>query len=263
MTPRRSSRFPLPLLTGALAAAGLITTAHAQIQTAPPLFVDVDATAVPYGAVTAVTNLGTLGGVFQGFSNPLIADSPGGAARGIQFDGAAYMILVNSVGGARIAPPAGLVGASPTRSIEVWAFNPAIADEETLLSWGHRGGPAGSNMSFNYGANAAFGAIGHWDAPDIGWNVVPPAGQWHHLVYTFDGTTTRVYADGVLANSETLGAGVLNTYANTSIQLAAQLEADGVTVTPTLKGSLTLAKVRIHDGFLTPAQVLVKNRLWY
>ncbi|HXG46860.1 MAG TPA: lamin tail domain-containing protein, partial [Methylomirabilota bacterium] len=78
---------------------------------------------------------------------------------------------------------------------------------------------------------------------------------WHHLVYTYDGGTTRVYADGVLANSESLGS-IINTHANTSIQLAAQLEADGVTVTPTLRGSLYIAKVRIHDGVLSPSQVL-------
>jgi hypothetical protein len=261
MKSSRSSCSSLPLITAALATAGLISTAHAQIQTAGTLFVDVDATALPYGALVSVTNTGTLGGVFQGFSSPLIADSPGGAARGIQFGGVAYMQLVTAVGGAKIAPPAGLVGVSPTRSIEVWAFNPTIADEETLLSWGRRGGPDGSNMSFNYGLNAQFGAVGHWGAagPDMGWSDsggAPVAGQWHHLAYTFDGTTTRVYADGALANSEVLSAGLINTHANTAITLAAQLEADGVTVTGTLRGSLTLAKARIHDGVLTPAQIL-------
>lgn len=249
----------IPLFTAALVAAGMISAAHAQVQTAGTLFVDVDATALPYGAAVSVPNAGTLGGVFQGFSSPVVADSPGGAARGVEFNGTSYMILVNSVGGARIAPPAGLVGLNPTRSIEVWAFNPAIADEETLVSWGKRGGGDGSNMSFNYGLNASFGAVGQWGAgPDIGWNNsggAPAAGQWHHLVYTYDGTTTRVYSDGVQANSEVLGAGVINTHANTSIQLAAQLEADGVTVTGTLRGSLLLAKVRIHDDVLTPAQV--------
>jgi hypothetical protein len=256
MNSCRSHPLALPLVTAALAAAGFVCPAAAQVQTAGTLFVDIDATSAPYGPITAVTNLGTLGGVFQGFSNPIIADSAGGAARGIEFNGTSHMILVSSVGGARIAPPAGLVGLNPTRTIEVWAFNPSIADEETLVAWGHRGGPAGSNMSFNYGANAAFGAIGHWDAPDIGWNIVPPAAQWHHLVYTYDGSTTRVYADGVLANSELLGAGVINTYANTSILLAAQLEPDGVSVTTALRGTLTLAKVRIHDGFLTPSQIV-------
>jgi len=253
------ARSSLPLLTAALAAAGVISTAHAQIQTAPPVFVDVDATALPYGAASSVPNAGTLGGVFEGFSGPVIADSPGGAARGIEFNGTSYMMLVNSVGGTRIAPPAGLVGASPTRSIEVWAFNPEIASEETLLSWGRRGGPDGSNMSFNYGIQSQFGAVGHWGAagPDLGWNDAggaPAAGQWHHLVYTFDGTTTRVYSDGVLWNSENIGS-IVNTHADTAFLLAAQWD-NATTVTGTLRGSLLLAKVRIHDGTLTPAQIL-------
>src|SRR6266508_815231 len=154
MKANRRSNASLPLVTAALTAAGFVSTAQAQLQTAPPVFVDVDATAAPYGVAVSIPNSGTLGGVFQGFSNPQIADSPGAAARGIQFDGVSYLQLVTAVGGARIAPPAGLVGAAPTRSIEVWAFNPAIADEETLISWGKRGGPDGSNMSFNYGLNA-------------------------------------------------------------------------------------------------------------
>ena len=45
---------------------------------------------------------------------------------------------------------------------------------------------------------------------DLGWidNVktagVPEANKWHHLVYTFDETSTRVYADGVLWNEQSL-----------------------------------------------------------
>ena len=257
----QSNRSPfLPAVSAALAAAGFITSARAQIETAGTLYVQVDATALPFGTATSVTNAGTLGGVFQGFSNPVIAESPGGAARGIQFNGSSYMQLVASVGGARINPPAGLVGASPTRSIEVWAFNPAIDAEETLVAWGRRGGPEGSNMSFNYGNNAMFGAVGHWGStgPDLGWNDAggaPSAGQWHHLTYTFDGTTTRVYADGMELNREVLSPGTINTHGNTSILLAAQLEADGTTVTGTLRGSLFIAKVRIHDGVLGAAQI--------
>src|SRR5690606_39718630 len=76
-------------------------------------------------------------------------------------------------------PPLGLVGLDPTRTIEVWAYNPTIAAEETLVSWGRRGGGAGTNMSFNYGSNELFGAVGHWDFPDLGWGpVVPREGAW-------------------------------------------------------------------------------------
>ncbi len=163
--------------------------------------------------------------------------------------------------------PAGLVGLNPTRTIEVWAFNPEIFDEETLVSWGRRGGPDGTNMAFNYGNHPNFGAIGHWGGggPDIGWidnsltesgRGAPAAGVWHHLVYTYDGRTTRVYADGELANSEQLGPGVINTYAEQPIRLAQQTNADGSIGPPNLAGTLSMGAVRIHDGVLSPAQIL-------
>ena len=255
-------------------ASGLGGMAHAQLQTAGDLFVDIDATGLAEGTLISLTNNGTLGGYFEataGRTNagaiPVVATE--GIARGIRFDGAAapngdFMQLVGTLGGPVTPPPAGLVGLNPTRSIEVWAYNPDIVSEETMVSWGRRGGgPDGSNISFNYGFNAAFGAIGHWGAPDISWYDVggltvggsAPAGRWHHLAYTYDGTTTRVYVDGELSNQEVLGANVINTHTNTSICLATQLEPDGVTPTPTLRGSLSMARVRIHDGVLSGAQV--------
>src|SRR5690606_30409096 len=136
-------------------------------------------------------NEGSLGD-FARVGAPVVAEIAGGTAVSFNLDGRsgdAYQSLD--------LPPLGLVGLDPTRTIEVWAYNPTIAAEETLVSWGRRGGGAGTNMSFNYGSNELFGAVGHWDFPDLGWGpVVPREGAWHHLVYTYDGTTTRVYADG-------------------------------------------------------------------
>ena len=87
----------------------------------------------------------------------------------------------------------------------------------------------------------------------------PTRDQWQHLVYTYDGTTQRVYANGVEKNSEVLGA--LNISAGNPIRLASQTEGDGVTATGGLRGSLALGKVRIHDGALTAAGVL-NNYEW-
>lgn len=248
-----------------LTFACLGPSADAQIQTAGPLFVNVDATTAPLGNLTNIANSGTLGGLFEarggGASIPRVAIAGSSGTRGVQFDGGDYMQHVAGSGGALVFAPGGLVGLNATRSIEVWALNPTIDSEETLLSWGRRGGPDGSNMSFNYGFQNQFGAVGHWGAggPDLGWNDAggaPQAGVWHHLVYTFDGQTTRVYADGVLQNSEFLGSGIINTHASLPINFATQIEADGVTPTPTLRGSLTLARVRVHDGVLAPAQIV-------
>jgi hypothetical protein len=243
-----------------LAAAGLLNTSVHAIETAGTQFVDVDATQLPLGQLTNLPNTGETGGSFQAVgpqAAPPVVTLVGGT-KGIDFDGTSFLKLADDAGTV-IPTPDGLTGTDATASIEVWALNPSIAAEETLVSWGKRGGPEGSNLSFNYGNNGAFGAVGHWGNPDIGWKDAggaPEANKWHHLVYTYDGTTTRVYADGALWNSEVLGPGVINTTPATSINLATQLDGDGVTPTGGIRGDLVIARVRIHDGVLTDAQVL-------
>ncbi|HET7719578.1 MAG TPA: LamG-like jellyroll fold domain-containing protein, partial [Acidimicrobiales bacterium] len=158
-------------------------------------------------------------------------------------------------GGTLIPAPASVVGVDPARTIEVWVWNPSIAGEETMVSWGRRGGPDGSNMSFNYGNNGDFGAVGHWGSPDIGWGpTVPVAQRWHHLVYSYDRTTTRVYVDGALANTEILGEGAINTHTGLPFNIGTQLNAASQPE-PALRGELTLGRVRIYEGVMTPAQV--------
>ncbi len=264
---KRQGNYSIPAFTAALLAAEVLTTVHAQVQTAGTVFVNVDATALPEGALESITNNGTLGGVFA--ATGAAADVPRiatvGGTKGIQFDGTDYLQHMTAVGGSPLTSPAGLTGEDATRSIEVWALNPDIAGEETLVSWGHRGGaPDGSNMSFNYGSDFRWGAAGQWGNPDIGWNDqggAPVANHWHYLVYTFDGTTTRVYADGVFQNGEYLGPGVINTHPDTTILIAAQTEPDGVTVTGGLRLSGTIARVRVHDGVLTSDQIAANYNL--
>jgi hypothetical protein len=153
--------------------------------------------------------------------------------------------------------PAGLVGIDPTRSIEAWVWNPDLVGEETILSWGRRGGPDGTNMSFNYGTHPAFGAVGHWgDAPDLGWgDITPAAGRWHHLVYTYDGTTTRVYADGLLSNIEVLGAGVINTHDLHKIVIGKQIDNEVGDLNAPLAGSMSYGRIRVHDEVLSTLDV--------
>ncbi len=252
----------LSLLTAALASLGLVTSAHAQLQSAGALLVNVDATASPAGTLNSITNNGTLGGVFDavggGDTVPEIA--PFNGVPGIRFDGGDYLRLVTAPGsGTLITAPAGITGLNPTRSVEAWVMNPQIDVEETMVAWGRRGAD-GMNMSFNYGIDPQWGALAQWGARDMGWvnnSLIdwgtPRPQVWHHLVHTFDGATNRVYIDGALSNFEPPGADV-NTQPDTAISLAAQLEAD--MTTPSIFGSLTLARVRIHDGTLSDAQIL-------
>lgn len=252
-----------------LAVGALTTAAQAQIQKAGTLFVSLDVTSLPIGPAKSVPNTGTLGGFFVATGTDADIPVTGlvGGTKALIFDGTDFLRLADAVEGASfITAPAGLTGESPTRSIEVWTLNPQVANEETLVSWGHRGGPDGSNVSFGYGSDFRWGAVGHWggDGPDTGWNNDggnPTPNKWHHLVYTFDGTFTRVYADGALANAEQPTAGVINTHPDTSINIATQLEADGLTPTGGLRYTGAIARVRIHDEVLTPAQILANYNL--
>jgi hypothetical protein len=255
----------------ALIAAGLIgVSAHAQVQKAGDLFVDVDATQLAEGSLRNIRNNGTLGGFFEARGDatmvPVIATV--GGTKAIQFDGNDFLQLVGALGGDVTLAPAGLVGEDPTRTIEVWALNPEVAGEETLVSWGKRGGPEGTNVSFGYGSDFRWGAMGHWggDGPDLGWSNAggnPPPNRWHHLVYTFNGEThtSLVYANGQLANGEILESGRINTHADTAISIATQLESDGITPTPGLRLTGAIAKVRIHDGVLTAEQIAANYNL--
>jgi hypothetical protein len=254
--PKSTSMRSIPLFTAALAALGMINGAHAQIQTAGDLLVNIDATTLSPGPLNAITNSGTMGGFFEARDAnavPEIAPVNGNGSRGIRFNGVSYMQHYDALGGAlKLADPS-LVGGSPTCSIEAWVFNPSISIEETILSWGKRGAD-GANTSFNYGSDFRWGAMGRWGNADIGWNDnggAPAAGKWHHLVYTYDGTTTRMYSDGLLQNQEVFA---VNTTGGLPINLATQLNADN-TIEGGLRGSLTIARARIHSEALTSGQI--------
>ena len=264
MNPRNAP-VSLSALTAALAAVGLVSTAQAQVITAGAVLVNVDATATPLGPLTNIVNSGTMGGVFEaryGTNVPSVAVVNGNGSRGIRFDGDDFMQHYNAPAGTIVSADPTLTGSNPTCTIEAWVLNPGIANEETMVSWGHRNGPDGSNFAFNYGWDDRWGCMGHWGAADLGWDPccnsgsnppgVPKSGVWHHLVYTFDGATQRAYADGVLKNSENVG---LNIHAAPAITIGAQLEADGVAVTPGLRANMTIARLRIHSEALDAAGV--------
>lgn len=213
------------------------------IVVAGALLVDLDAQDLNTGAALW-PNKGTLSGAFMAQGQPKLVMN--GSLKAIEFDGksAAYIgpKSVSSIEG------------NSDRSIELWVNNPAIGQEEAMVSWSDRDKPNnGTMMSFNYGVNTSFGAVTHWGPlDDLSWGQTsgdaPSPGVWHHLVYTFDGTTARVYADGIEKNAKAV---MINTRSGSSINLAAERNKNGFE----LYGSLQIAVVRIHDGALTAAQV--------
>ncbi|NCF93903.1 MAG: hypothetical protein GWQ05_23525 [Verrucomicrobiaceae bacterium] len=223
-----------------------------------PALVDLDASGLSAGAAGAWTNAGSLGGDFQPFGDPTVEVIDG--VTGVTLDGDGDYFE------GPVSTPE-IEGSSP-RSIIAWVYNPQLASEETVISWGKRGGPDGTNMSFNHGFHNNFGAVGHWGGggPDIGWNPnsdvedeepnVPGdamAGTWTHISYTQTGAFTKVFTNGQLSNSEDAA---LDTFGGLGILVGAQREGNGVDVTDPLKGSLSIGRVRIFDSTLSDEDIL-------
>lgn len=195
----------------------------------------------------AWANGGTLG-PFHRVGAPSIRTIKG--VRAVFFDG-----VHDAYQGPKSSPA--IEGRSP-RTIEVWAYKPAVReDEETLVAWGKRGGPPGANMALNYGRSGDYGAATHW-ASDLGWNGVPAPGEWHYLVYTYDGATARVYDNTAEKNVRRVA---LDTTSGQTVNLAAQNGADGrLSLTnefnqSPLSGPVALALIRVEAGALTPDQI--------
>jgi hypothetical protein len=219
-------------------------TNGAPSQTAGTLFVDLRADTF---AESTWTNFGTLGN-FTPVGTPIVATNVGGTGvPGVLLNGASAFEGPLS--------PLGIDGGSD-RSIEVWAFNPSIAVEESLVSWGHRG-VTRRNMTFNYGSDVNWGAAAH-HGDDLGWNGTPLANAWHHLVYTYSNGIASVYADGALKNVKTLG-GPADTFAGEPINIGCQRDSAFGNRSVFFSGFLNM--VRVHDGVLTPQQVMQNYQL--
>jgi hypothetical protein len=245
-----------PYFSGALDGVriytGPLTDAEIAALLPPPapyvagtLYVDLRATNTytPSGWV----NLGTLGN-FTPVGGPIpTTDVAGTGVPAMTFNGtSAAFNGPNSV--------TDLDGSSD-RSIEVWASNPSFGEEETTVSWGHRGSTR-RDMAFNFGNHAIWGAVTHWD-DDLGWGTVPTANEWHHLAYTYSGGVASVYVDGNLQNTKTLG-GSLNTYAGEPINIGCQRDSANGTRSHFFSGYVNT--VRVHGGVLTADQIAANYR---
>ena len=124
----------------ALLVSALCWRSEAQVQVAGSLLVNVDATSLPEGSISYVTNSGTMAGGFEaiggGANAPRILGVGGDGTHGISFDGNDFMQHVTAPAGTLVPADAGLVGLDPTRSVEVWVFNQTVPAEETTVAWG-------------------------------------------------------------------------------------------------------------------------------
>jgi hypothetical protein len=224
----------------------------------PKLLVNLSNTNLNVGPLTTWTNTGSISGNFV---------APAGGSGEVQQVAGIRGVTVDGVNDYYTGPaPNSFITGSGSRTIEAWIYNPAAADEETIFAWGRRGGPEGSNVSFNHGLNGTFGAVGHWAAPDIGWGDAANVhqGEWTYVAYTYEGPTmmVRVFSNGVEANSRELTA-PLNTHvvdtANRALpfRVASQNDDNG-NATGGLRGSMTIARIRVWDQALSPEAIAAK-----
>jgi hypothetical protein len=221
--------------------------------------------------VDTVVNLGqagpftTLIGQVEVASHPA-NDNPDVQVQGLAFNGDKMTAAVD-------APTLGLVG-NQTYTVRAWVFNPAFGNEEAVVSWGHRGGPLGSNAGMHQGSHPTFGAIGHWgggpvdnpNEPDVGWgpngdgsDILATQGRWAQLSWVYDGLEDRVFIDGEFNNSEE-HPNLLNVHASyndgnpTLVCLGSESDAGSVNNTP-IAYSGTIARVEIYDSVWTDEEV--------
>ncbi|MCB1130411.1 MAG: hypothetical protein KDN05_04725 [Verrucomicrobiae bacterium] len=212
---------------------------HAQLPT--PL-INVDASSLAEGAVAApIANTGSLGGTFGTDATTVNVATTSGK-KSFTFDG------VNRLK-SDFTAPAGITG-NGTYSVVATIYNPAVDWEEAYLTWAQRGTPY-RVAQFNYGKHPTWGAITHWDTPDMGFIQVPAEGQWHVIAVTFDGSVERIYVNGVQDNSESK---TLNHWPDQPFMIGSSYwNADGTS--PAIPFSGSIASVQVYDDALSGAQV--------
>lgn len=215
------------------------------------LYVDLRATNAASSSLSLFntwTNLGASVGNFTKSGGLSYSTNVAGTGiPGILFDGASgrYSSANMSI--------ADLTGASD-RTIEVWACNPTLAGEETMVSLGDRSGTR-KNCGFNFGNAPGWGAATHFN-DDVPWGAMglPAANAWHHLVYTYDGSrTVRIYVDGLLWYTDPLN-GSLVTPNGDPVNVGCQRAAGGGgTAGQFFSGYINA--VRVWGGVMSASQV--------
>jgi len=206
--------------------------------TAPPV-IDLDfEPLVRFNFDDNLTNSGTLS---------FNASSAGAATYGIR-PGGGGAFLFDGNNPLTIDGYTGINGAG-TRSVACWVKTsaPALAG---LVHWG----ASGSFSRSSFKMNKTTGTI-RFEYQGGGHNGVTNIadGSWHHIAYTYDGDTIKLYVDGV--EDFTISGKVLRTGESGEIDVTIGSQAGGS------KFIGSLDDVRIFSEVLTPAQVLILSQI--
>ncbi len=216
------------------------------------LLVELDATSLPNGPLETWTNTGSVPGDFvREIHTPVVITIDG--VNGVMLDGDRDWYVGPT------APPS--VTGNGSRTIFAWVWNPSHGVEETVFSWSRRGGPQGTHTAFTHGYHGTWGAVAHWDSPDMSWNGTQEAQIWTCIAYTYDNATgiTAVYTNGQMAASKPIAP--LNVHAVSTFGqplpfvVGCQNAANGTRDNNQHPGSLAIAKILVHDRALSVTEI--------
>ncbi len=148
-------------------------------------------------------NTGSLGGFFAKYSGGtgpnVVADIAGKqAVEFVQADGspASRRTMIASV-----RTPAAITGNSDwTISTDLYRAAGQPSGENDYIQWA--GGSYDNYQSALFGYSDGQWAYTHW-GDDTWWTNRPAAGAWHNITITYDGSTEKLYVDGVLDRNDT------------------------------------------------------------
>jgi regulation of enolase protein 1 (concanavalin A-like superfamily) len=87
-------------------------------------------------------------------------------------------------------------------SAEAWIYATAVNEQNSCaIGYGIQGGSSfqQADREFNYSVLGSGGGVsGDFGSYDTQWVTTPAPGAWHYLAWTYDGSTVRLYLDGVL-----------------------------------------------------------------
>ncbi len=127
-------------------------------------------------------NVGTGNLVSQGSTAWSASGRSGGA---LALNGSSYLAPAAS-------PPTGLPIGNSSYTTAAW-FNPSVLNSGGIIGWGSYGSSKQVNALRLRGA----GFSHYWWGDDVTPNASLTTGAWFHVAATYDGTTRRIYLDGV------------------------------------------------------------------
>ena len=131
-------------------------------------------------------------------------------------------------------------------TVSSWIKNNGVGVDQTILSKRDNAFTTGYDLSINSAGKAEMSWI-NGTIQTITSSVVIPTGIWHNVAVSYDGTTAKLYIDGVLDVSKTMPTVPANTQ---SFLIAA---ADGVNTTSYFNGGID--EVRVWNVALTDKQL--------